>query len=208
MPQEPKGDDQAEQCERIKYGPPRGMRVDLPARLQAGAELINRTGNLTLGATNSTSAADWDFSSYRFGPNGAPGVLTLRAAGNLVLFNAISDGFTSSAYTATLLARNPRLPGNAQSWSYRLTSGADLTAANAGQVRPLAELAADSGSLLLGKNGGLHIATAPGANAATSTAVDSDSVGSSAGAGGLTDSLTGTTAGLLLLALEDQLPLE
>ena len=139
-----------------------------------GAEIINRTGNLTLGTSNSTASSDWDLSTYRFGPNGAPGVLTLRAAGNLVFYNALSDGFTSSANTALLLAPNPLLPVNAQSWSYRLTSGADFSAADFGRVQALSSLAANSGSLLLGKlvtsNNGNPIASG-GVNALTSAAI-------------------------------------
>ena len=61
--------------------------------LEAGAEIINRSGNLQLGSATSTAAEDWDLSTYRFGPLGAPGILTLRASGNLVFFNALSDGF-------------------------------------------------------------------------------------------------------------------
>ena len=63
-------------------------------RIEAGAEIISLAGDLTLGAS-------WDLSGARFGPESAPGVLTLRAAGNLV-FPAkvsLSDGFAgSSAY--------------------------------------------------------------------------------------------------------------
>ncbi len=106
-----------------------------------GAEIINRTGDLVL-------ASSWDLSTFRFGPNSLPGVLTLRAAGNLnFLFKAsLSDGFTSSTYAAPLLAVG------APSWSYRLVAGADFTAADFQRVKPLASLAAGSGSLLLGTN--------------------------------------------------------
>ena len=147
--------------------------------IQPGAEIINRIGNLTLGATNSTSASDWDFSPYRFGPNGAPGVLTLRAAGDLVFYNALSDGFTpnpaliqpSPLNTYQLMAANAALPANAQSWSYRLAAGADFTAADFHQVQSLANLAADTGSLKLGKDAGIGIAIPSGPNALTANAV-------------------------------------
>ncbi|MHA3774150.1 filamentous hemagglutinin family protein [Verrucomicrobiota bacterium sgz303538] len=139
--------------------------------VQTGAEIINRTGDLTLGTTNSSVASDWDLSSFRFGPKNAAGVLTLRAAGNLVFFNALSDGFTSSAYTAELMNQNTLLPANAQSWSYRLVAGADLTAADFHQVRPTSSLGANSGSLLLGKNAGNNSATSPGPDAQTATVI-------------------------------------
>ena len=139
-----------------------------------GAEIINRTGNLTLGTSSSTTTSDWNLSTYRFGSNGAPGVLTLRASGNLVFYNALSDGFTSSANTALLLAQNPLLPLNSQSWSYRLTSGADFSAADFQRVQAISILAANSGSFLLGKlvtnNNGNPIASG-GLNALTSAAI-------------------------------------
>jgi len=146
-----------------------------------GAEIINRTGSLTLGLTNEQilataansavavtglgsaliNSADWNLSDFRFGPRFAPGVLTLRAAGNLVFNNALSDGFTPIA-ASTTNANSPlwlgqlrdidtRLPDNLQSWSYRLTAGADLGAAGYGEVVPLGSLPADSGSLLVGE---------------------------------------------------------
>ncbi len=135
--------------------------------ITSGAEIINSTGDLTLGASNSTAAADWNLATFRFGPKNAAGVLTLRAAGNLVFFNALSDGFATSAYNSALLAHNPLLPANAQSWSYRLAAGADLTAADFSRVLPLSSLAGNSGSLLLGKNAGAASATTPGPNAQT-----------------------------------------
>ena len=136
-----------------------------------GAEIINPNGDLTLGSPNSDSSSDWDLSTYRFGPNNAPGVLTLRAAGNLVFYNALSDGFTSSAYNAVLLAQNSLLPANVQSWSYRLVAGADFSAVDFQQVEPLSLLAQSSGSLQLGKNYGNNVFGVSGPSALTSTAV-------------------------------------
>jgi hypothetical protein len=109
------------------------------------------TGNLTLGTSTSTASADWDLSTFRYGANQVPGVLTMRAAGNLVFFNALSDGFTAvnagdPLYQYGLMAYNPALPANAQSWSYRLTAGADLSAANYQAVQPLSQLIAETGS--------------------------------------------------------------
>ncbi len=132
-----------------------------------GAEIINRTGDLVLGAnSNTTSTSDWNLATFRFGDKQAPGVLTLRAAGNLVFNNALSDGFASSNFTSQLLAPNSLLPGNAQSWSYRLTAGADFTATEFQRVTPLAGLASGKGSLLLGKNAGTNSGAA-GASTAT-----------------------------------------
>lgn len=117
--------------------------------IQVGAEL-NSTGDITLGNLNpgGTSSA-WDLSTFRFGSKSAPGVLTMRAAGNLIFYEALSDGFTSAAYDATLMGYNNQLSANAQSWSYRLTAGADLAAVDFHQTN-----AAGTGSLLLGRDAG------------------------------------------------------
>jgi len=115
--------------------------------IRPGAEIINPSGDLTLDVT-------WDLSRFRFGPQNQPGVLTLRAAGNLDFnynpaskqFASLSDGFVGASYSA------PLLPAGDQSWSYRLVAGADFMAANSLQVQPLSLLNATTGSLLLGNN--------------------------------------------------------
>jgi filamentous hemagglutinin family protein len=123
--------------------------------LAPGVEIINTAGDLTLGLANSSLAgatnieglsdADWDLSGWRYGSRLAPGVLTLRSAGDLVFNNALSDGFTpitkgtaanyadsghSLLWLAPLQSINDSLPVNTQSWSYRLASGADFGAAD------------------------------------------------------------------------------
>ena len=141
----------------------------------AGATALTpATGDLVLGTTTSTATSDWDLSGFRFGANSAPGVLTLRSAGNLVLFNALSDGFQSSAYNAPLLAPNPLLPINAQSWSYRLVAGADMSAAEFGRVSGTSTLNSLAGFLQLGKNDGFNISNSNGSsNSAGSSALTS-----------------------------------
>lgn len=138
--------------------------------LAPGAEIINRTGDLTLGTTSSTATSDWNLATFRYGAKRAPGVLTLRAAGNITLYNAISDGFATSAYNSALLARSSLLPVNTQSWSYRFTAGADLSAADFHRVLPVSVLGASSGSLQLGKDYGANTFS-NGTSALTSTAV-------------------------------------
>ncbi len=109
--------------------------------VRPGAEINNRTGNLVLATT-------WDLSAFRSGPASEPGVLTLRASGNLsFLFKAsLSDGFNGATFASPLLAVG------APSWSYRLVAGADFTAADFRAVRPLASLATGTGSVLFGTN--------------------------------------------------------
>lgn len=127
--------------------------------LAPGAEILNRSGDLTLGTASSTTLNDWDLSTYRFGPKSAPGVLTLRASGNLVFNNTLSDGFTPFApannppaanlrlWQGRLTAQNPLLPVNTQSYSYRLTAGGDLTSSS------YAATTGTAGTVRLGKAG-------------------------------------------------------
>ncbi len=130
------------------------------AVIAPGAEIINRAGDVSIGTiATTTSANDWDLSSYHYSPTGVagtagvPGVLTVRASGNLAFFNGVSDGFASSLFNAELSAATPGLAANAQSWSYRLTAGADLQAADFHRVQNFADLTAlGTGSLLLGKH--------------------------------------------------------
>ena len=145
--------------------------LDSVLSIRPGAEVVNSGGNLTLGSSGSTFTSDWNLATFRFGPKAAPGLLTLRASENIVLFNSISDGFADGKYTAELLQPNAALPLNAQSWSYRITAGADFTAADVTRVVPLAGLGETGGSLLLGKNGGTNTAPSPGPAATTAAAI-------------------------------------
>ena len=138
-----------------------------------GVEIINRIGDLTLGLANPTgsttvaskqeahTAADWDLSTFRYGTKSAPGILTLRAKGDLVFNNTLSDGFTpvtastangnSAMWLATLKTISGSLPVNTQSWSFRLSAGADLGASDFRSVLPAASLDPGKGSLLVGE---------------------------------------------------------
>jgi len=142
--------------------------------LTPGAEIINRSGDLTLGTTASTATSDWNLATFRFGPKSAAGTLTLRASRNLAFFNALSDGFSggTSLWLSPLMANNPLLPANSQSWSYQLTAGADTSAASFRSVIPLNSIATTQGNLQLGKNAGAATATG-GANAVTSSIIGS-----------------------------------
>ena len=129
-----------------------------------GIEMVNTSGDLTLGASNSTATSDWNLATWRYGPKNTAGVLTLRAKGDVVFFNALSDGFAGdinvqgqnvqagqSLWLSPLMDINPLLPTNAQSWSYRITAGADTAAADYCRVLPLDSLAAGKGNVLVGK---------------------------------------------------------
>lgn len=116
------------------------------ATIQPGAEILNRTGDLTLAAT-------WDLSTFRFGADNAPGVLTMRAAGNLNFnfANSLSDGFGGGG--SVPLWQQPLLAAGTRSWTYHLSAGADVNAADYRAVQALSGLTAGKGSLVLGSNG-------------------------------------------------------
>jgi filamentous hemagglutinin len=149
-----------------------GLNSALDLILTPGAEIINRTGDLTLGTISSTATSDWNLATFRFGPKSAAGTLTLRASQNLTFHNALSDGFSGGAslWLSPLIANNPLLPANSQSWSYHLAAGADNTAASFRSVLPLDSISAGQGNLQLGKNAGAATATG-GANAVTSSII-------------------------------------
>lgn len=145
--------------------------------LAPGVEIANANGDLTLGLANvngttnieGLSDADWDLSAWRYGSRSAPGILTLRAAGDLVFNNALSDGFAptekgasadfanrghSRLWLAPLQSLDDSLPANTQSWSYRLSAGSDFGAADFRQPVLLASLNAarpGKGSILVGE---------------------------------------------------------
>ena len=99
--------------------------------LLPGAEIVNRAGSLTFGTATSTTQNDWDLSGFRYGPQSAPGALTIRASGDLVFNNTLSDGFVPFVpannpppeslrlWQGRLAAFNPLLPPTVQSHSYR-----------------------------------------------------------------------------------------
>lgn len=130
--------------------------------IQPGAEIINTTGDLTLGTP-------WDFSTFRYGPkvnsntvgSGEPGNLVLKAAGNINFiyyvnsatgqssYGSLSDGFGGSS-SYGLWDQN-LLPAGSLSWSYQITSGADFKAANLSALLPLSSLDSSRGSIFLGQ---------------------------------------------------------
>ena len=142
--------------------------------LASGVEIINQSGGLTLaqqlsGSGVNNNTGDWNLSTLRTGADKSPGFLTLRALGNITLNASLSDGFASSAYNANLLSQNLLLPANFQSWSYQITAGSDLTAAN-----PNAVLSGASGDVSLGvvyASGGQNKAPSTGANASTALSI-------------------------------------
>jgi filamentous hemagglutinin family protein len=128
--------------------------------LAPGVEIINQTGGITL-------SSDWDLSSLRVGAFGAPGFLTLRAAGDITFNGSLSDGFTSSSYNANLLDAKSPLPRNFQSFSYAITAGSDFAAANAESL-----LQGANANIVIGVKGvGQNISRNGGVNALTADVI-------------------------------------
>ena len=106
-------------------------------RVTPGVELRNAAGDLTLPAASAISLLASRTTS------GDPGVLTLRAAGDLVLLNSLSDGFATAASTARI--------SDTRSWSYRLVGGADTASADPMATVDAGRLGATGGNILVGK---------------------------------------------------------
>jgi hypothetical protein len=155
---------------------PSGSTLGSALAITPGVEILNRTGDLTLGLANNSNAgstnvealsgADWDLSSFRYGTRQAPGVLTLRAKNDLVFNNTLSDGFTpiaqgsaanfadighSQMWLATPQSINTLLPINLQSWRYRFAAGSDLASTAHRRTVSADTLAAGKGSILVGE---------------------------------------------------------
>ncbi|MHB8573806.1 MAG: filamentous hemagglutinin family protein [Dehalococcoidia bacterium] len=92
---------------------------------------VDSNADLTLPQTQ-----PWDLSTWRFGLNNEPGVLTLRAKGDLNLSGSLSDGFNGVSPSSAL--RNDR------SWSYRLVGGADTGSADVLALSPVTALPTDA----------------------------------------------------------------
>ncbi|HKE95878.1 MAG TPA: hypothetical protein VKB34_16340, partial [Povalibacter sp.] len=101
------------------------MAGDTRLHVRPGIEIAS-SGDLTV-------SADWNLYDWRFlsasGVAAAePGVLTLRAAGDLRIDRSISDGFRTVDGLDPDAYLLPTTPG--ESWSYRLVAGADLDGAD------------------------------------------------------------------------------
>lgn len=153
------------------------LQPSLNAILSPGAEIINRTGDLVLGTATSSPTEDWNLESYRFGPNNAPGFLTIRAAGDVVFFNSLSDGFKAvqptadnSLWLAPLMDFNSQLKANFQSWSYNISAASDFTTVQNNAVTDQSTSPTSSGYVKIGKDLGQATATG-GTTALTSSQI-------------------------------------
>lgn len=95
--------------------------------LRPGIE-IDSSGDLAVNTA-------FNFSQWRFGADDAPGVLTLRAAGNLNVNRSLLDGFEQDMTELGMLVDPFSTLLTGPSWDYLLAAGADLGAASASSVR-------------------------------------------------------------------------
>ncbi len=107
-------------------------RLGGQARVAAGIELRS-DGDMEL-------TRDWNLHDLRF--DGAAGVLTLRAKGDLLINANLSDGFVDTSAGAAL--------DGSQSWSINLTAGANLVSPDSLAVLATGLLAPGKGSVIVG----------------------------------------------------------
>lgn len=93
-------------------------------RLKAGIE-IAYDGDLTI--KDKWDLVDWRYSESSHLVN-LPGALTINATGNLNVANSISDGFKDAVLLGFVNVKDMLQTGD--SWSYRLTAGADINSAD------------------------------------------------------------------------------
>jgi filamentous hemagglutinin len=129
---------------------------DALSHIRPGIE-ARATGDITL-------ANDWNLWTWRNG--GEPGLLTLRAGGNVNLNASLSDGFINLTSTTV---------GNQESWSYRIAAGADTGAANPLALQTVAQLGTKgnvnlaAGKLVRTGTGSIDIAAGGNITAGSST---------------------------------------
>jgi len=129
-----------------------GRAGDPVFHVRAGVEVRSDAavngGNLAL-------ATNWNLGASRAG--GEPGMLTLRAAGNLDLNGNLSDGFNVATPFSSGTTPATLLPGD--SWDYRLVAGADIEAADPLAVKPGAgDVTLAAGKLVRTGTGDIRIA--------------------------------------------------
>lgn len=118
-----------------------GPGVGTALHVRPGVE-VRSTGDLLVDR-------EINLAGFHFG--GEPGTLTLRAAGQLRFSGSLSDGFSTAGPDGAL--------SSADSWSYRLTAGADLDAANPlVYVKGQGDFVLDGGYLIRTGAGSIHIA--------------------------------------------------
>ena len=142
------------------------------AAVSNAAEAYSSAGgsNLVAVASSSTDSTTVTLASATL-PSGFTigsqllGSTVLSISGNTVTLANNANAAVSNTNTAEAFST---IGAGQQSWSYRLTAGADMTAANFQAVQPLSSLAANSGSIEVG----LFALTPSGQTVSTSSTVN------------------------------------
>lgn len=97
--------------------------------LLAGVE-VRSNGDLTV-------ADGWDLSDWRYGADNLPGLLVLRAGGDLLMNAGLSDGFSAGTLDTTAFGPFPvtDMLRTDQSWSYRLVAGGDVSSVDSSALK-------------------------------------------------------------------------
>jgi len=91
---------------------------------------VRSAGNIAL-------SSKWDLADWRYGPNDTPGYLTLRAAGDIVLQQDLSDAFAPGAIPfadSGFEIQVDDMLQSGRSWNYNVTAGSQIAAANSKAV--------------------------------------------------------------------------
>ncbi|MDD2658549.1 MAG: filamentous hemagglutinin family protein [Methylococcales bacterium] len=105
----------------------------------------------------------WDLAGWRY--NGIPGHLTIRASGDLLMNQSLTDGFKNGSF---ILQPNPKIPvtvtvnvtdqlQSGESWSYSLAAGSDLASADTNQVSSSNNLVVGAGAKIRTGTGDMQI---------------------------------------------------
>ncbi|HEB87484.1 MAG TPA: hypothetical protein ENI68_10775, partial [Gammaproteobacteria bacterium] len=126
---------------------------------------------------------DIDLLDERFGPADLPGVLMLRAAGDLTFDGSLSDGVIDTV--SPLFGTPETRIDSGESWNYVLSSGADLNAASLASVSSVADLLVNDGRRVRTGTGDILVASGGDVRLGDGSAIYT--FGRAAGAGAFAD---------------------
>lgn len=106
--------------------------------------VVETTAKVTPPTADVILDKEWDLSNLRFGTDRTPGILSLRAAGNVRIHASLSDGFAGAD---TIADSNRLIDG--RSWAYRFVGGADFAGAGVLGVQPQFQVPEGRGDVVL-----------------------------------------------------------
>ena len=155
----------------------RAAQVRLPAGFRLRPALdVRAEGDLRL-------AEDVDLLDVRFGTDDVPGMLMLRAGGDLVFDGSLTDGVIET--TSPLFGTPETRISSGESWAYVLSSGADTAAASLLSTAANADVLLNGGSLVRSGTGDIQVVSGGDVRLAEGSAIYT--IGRDAGAGAFGD---------------------